>query len=152
MPKIDSAAALRGGGGSPRSTRIASYKIEARLDPLRHQIAGNETLTWTNAGDTAVDVLPFHLYMNAFKNEQSLFMRSSHGSLRTATASETGWGWIQIDSVRVAGADLTSALRYPVAAAAAPGKPAPEPRAGQPSALSGDETVIELPLAQPVEP
>jgi hypothetical protein len=135
MPKIDGSPALRG-GGPPRSPRNASYKLEARLDPVRHTIAGSETLTWTNTGSTAVDSLPFHLYLNAFKNEQSLFMRSSHGQARSATASDTGWGYIQIDSVRVGGVDLTGKLRTPTWATAA----------------GPDETVVELPLPEPVEP
>jgi hypothetical protein len=132
MPKIDGSPALRGGGAA-RSPRIASYKIEARLDPVRHQLAASETLTWTNAGQSEVDTLPFHLYLNGFKNEQSLFMRSSHGVAREAHASDTGWGYIQIESVRVGGVDLTSKLHPP--ANAAP-----------------DETVVELSLAQPVAP
>ena len=131
MPKVDGSPALRGGGAA-RSPRIASYKIEARLDAVRHQITATETLTWTNTGDSAVDVLPFHLYLNAFKNEQTVFMRSSHGALRMAHASDTGWGYIQIDSVHVAGADLIGKLRMP----------------GAPN----DDSVVELPLAQPVEP
>jgi hypothetical protein len=132
LPKIDGSPALRG-GGAPRSTRIASYKIEARLDPVRHQIAASETLTWTNPGQSAVDVLPFHLYLNGFKNEQSVFMRSSRGEARSARASDTGWGYVQIESVHVAGTDLTGKLRSPAAA-------------------GPDETVVELPLAQPIEP
>ena len=132
MPKVDGSPALRG-GGAPRTQRIASYKIEARLDPVRHVVTGSETLTWTNTGTTPVDVLPFHLYLNAFKNEQSLLMRSSHGTLRGAPASDTGWGYIQIDSVHVAGADLTSKLHNP-----------------DPQKL--DETVVELPLAEPLAP
>jgi len=144
MPKIDGSPALRG-GGAPRSPRIANYKIEARLDPARHLLTASETLTWTNAGDSAVDSLPFHLYLNAFKNEQTLFMRSSRGTVRNAHASDAGWGYIQVDSVHVAGADLTSTLR-PVAGAAT-GSPA-----GGAAGATSDETVIELPLAQPIAP
>ncbi|HEY0481305.1 MAG TPA: M1 family metallopeptidase [Kofleriaceae bacterium] len=132
MPKVDGSPALRG-GGPPRSPRIASYKIEARLDPVRHQLTGTETLTWTNTGASPVDTLPFHLYLNAFKNDQSLFMRSSHGEMRGALASDAGWGYVQIDSVHVAGADLTAKLRPPAGA-------------------GSDESVIELPLAEPVAP
>ncbi|HEX3482412.1 MAG TPA: M1 family metallopeptidase [Kofleriaceae bacterium] len=132
MPKIDAGPALRGGGPA-RSSRIASYKIEATLDPVHHQVEASETLTWTNTGQSAVDTLAFHLYLNAFKNEQSLFMRSSHGESRSARASDTGWGYIEVHSVRVAGIDLTGKLQLPAAAGT-------------------DQTVIELPLAQPVEP
>jgi len=131
-PKVDGSPALRGGGAA-RSPRNASYKIDARLDPVRHQITATQTLTWTNTGDSPVDTLPFHLYLNAFKNDQSLFMRSSRGALRGATASDTGWGYIQIDAVRIGGADVTAKLRSPAGA-------------------GGDETVVELPLADPVAP
>jgi len=131
LPKADGSPALRG-GGAPRSPRIANYKLEAKLDPVRHQIAASETLTWTNTGQSSVDALPFHLYLNAFKNEQSLFMQSSGGRVRGAHASDAGWGYIQIDSVHIAGADLTGKLRAP--------------------STGPDETVVELPLAQPLAP
>lgn len=130
LPKPDELPALRG-GGAPRSERIASYRIEARLDPARHQVTATQTLTWKNTGASAVDRLPFHLYLNAFKNEESIFMRSSRGEMRGAKASETGWGWIAVESVQVAGAELAGQLVYPHAP---------------------DQTVAELPLATPVEP
>jgi hypothetical protein len=140
LPKPDGSPALRG-GGAPRSPRIANYKLEARLDPVKHQIAATETLTWTNSGQSAVDTLVFHVYLNGFKNEESLFMRSSHGAVRDARASATGWGYMQIESVRVAGADLTTRLRFPNLANA-------------PNGVAGvkDQTVAELPLTEPVEP
>ncbi len=130
MPKIDASPALRGGGAA-RSPRAANYKIEARLDPVRHVITASQTLTWTNTSASAVDALPFHLYLNAFKNEQSLLMRTSQGMLRRARVSDTGWGFIDIESVQVAGVDLTAKLHPPANAA-------------------GDETVVELPLVEPV--
>ncbi|MEO7095452.1 MAG: hypothetical protein ABI175_19510, partial [Polyangiales bacterium] len=83
VPKVDGSPALRGGGAA-KSPRIANYKIEARLDAARHEIAATETLTWTNTGTSAVAALPFHLYLNAFKNESTLFMRSSRGETRGA--------------------------------------------------------------------
>jgi hypothetical protein len=142
MPTIDASPPLRG-GGAPRAPRIANYKIEARLDPDRHQLTASETLTWTNPGQTQVDVLPFHLYLNAFKNDQSLFMRSSRGVMRGARASDTGWGYIRIESVQIAGADLTSTLR-PLRTAG--------PGPGPGDDATADETVVELPLPQPVAP
>jgi len=130
LPKRDDTPALRG-GGTARSPRIASYKIEARLDGTRHTITASETLIWTNAGTTAVTELPFHLYLNAFKNEQSLFMRTSHGEMRRAKASDTGWGWTSLESVTIGGSELVGKLTYP----------------HQP-----DETVAIVPLEQPIEP
>jgi hypothetical protein len=133
-PKPDPNPALRG-NATPRSPRSASYKIDATLDPTRHSIAATETLAWTNTGASAVDRLPFHLYMNAFKNDQSLFMVSSHGAMRGVRAPESSWGYIQLDSVQIGGAELVATLVHP----------------NVPEAPL-DETVVELPLAQPVEP
>jgi hypothetical protein len=127
-PKLDGSPAVRG-GGAPRTPRNASYKLEARLDAERHQIAASGTLSWTNTGASAVDVLPFHLYMNAFKNESSRFMRGSRGTLRLAQASDHAWGWIRVDSLQIGGTELASKLRYPYAP---------------------DETVAELPLTEPI--
>jgi len=130
LPKRDGSPALRG-GGPPRSPRNASYKIDARLDAARHQIMATETLTWTNTGQSAVDAMPFHLYLNGFKNESSLFMQTSRGELRLAHASDNGWGWIQIESLQIAGAELAPTLTYPYAP---------------------DQTVADLKLPRPVEP
>jgi hypothetical protein len=125
LPKPDGSPALRG-GGAPRSPRNASYSIDATLDPVRHQITATQTLHWTNTGGSPVDTLPLHLYLNAFKNDHSLFMRTE---MRFARASDTGWGWIQVDSVKIDGVELAGRLSYP----------------GLP-----DETVAELPLPAPV--
>jgi hypothetical protein len=131
--KPDSFLTLRGSG--PKSQRIANYKIDARLDAVKHAITATETLTWTNTGTTAVDSLPFHLYLNAFKNDQSLFMKSSKGVVRGAHASDTAWGYIQVESVQVGGVELASKFHY-----------TPPPTA------KDDQTVAELPLPQPVLP
>ncbi|MBX3162242.1 MAG: M1 family metallopeptidase [Deltaproteobacteria bacterium] len=101
LPVPDAVSPLRTGG--PRTARIASYTIEATLDPERHQIAAVSTLTWTNTSTVQVTSLPFHLYLNAFKNEESLFWRSSRGQMRFAEATPGKWGWIRIESVIVAG-------------------------------------------------
>jgi hypothetical protein len=130
LPKPDGSPALRG-GGIPKSKRIANYKIDARLDVVKHQITATQTLTWTNTGESPVERLPFHLYLNAFKNESSLFMRSSRGAMRGARASDGGWGWIQVESVQIGGVELVSKLQ----------RPKPE---------DPDETVVELPLPEPL--
>ena len=130
LDKVEGSPALRG-GGAQKSPRIANYKIDARLDAVRHQITATETLTWTNTGKSSVDSLPFHLYLNAFKNDLSLFWRSSHGELRGQKANDASWGWIQLDSMMIGGVEQTAKL-----------KPTAPP----------DETVVELPLAQPIAP
>ncbi|HLL20673.1 MAG TPA: M1 family metallopeptidase, partial [Kofleriaceae bacterium] len=130
LPVRDDTPPLRG-GAAPKSDRIASYRIDARLDTTKHQIAATQTMRWRNTGPAAVDKLPLHLYLNAFKNEQSIFMRSSRGVMRGARASDAAWGWIQIESVQLGGVELASKLTYPHAP---------------------DESVAELALPAPIEP
>ncbi len=130
LPSPDNLPALRG-KGPPRSPRIASYKIDARLDVTRHQITATQTLTWKNTGTKSVQVLPFHMYLNAFKNESSLFMTTSRGSMRGA--DQTTWGWISVESVQVGGAELIS--KWTAKKEHAP-----------------DESVYELALPTAVEP
>jgi hypothetical protein len=129
LPVVDPNVHALRGNPQPLSPRIASYKIDARLDVVGHTITATQTLTWKNTGTTAVDVLPFHMYLNAFKNEQSAFMQSSRGSMRGA--DQKTWGWISVESIQVAGTELISKWT----AKAPP-----------------DETVYELALPTPVEP
>ena len=126
LPERSKSPALRGGGPA-RSPRNASYKIDARLDTTLHQITATETLTWTNLGASPVRALPFHLYLNAFKNETTLFMRSSRDELRDAAATDAG-GWTHVESVKIGGVERIGTLH----------------------AVGPDETVVELPLTEPL--
>jgi Peptidase family M1 domain len=132
-PIVDPFPALRD-ATKQLSPRNANYKIDVTLQPLTHQLTATQVLTWTNTGATAVSMLPFHLYLNAFRNDQSLFMVSSGGQLRGVPqgGSANDWGYINIASVQIAGSELVSQLRFPGPA--------------------DDRTVVELPLTQPVEP
>ncbi len=128
-PAPDTQAALRIPG--PRSPRAASYRIDARYDAAAHTITATETLTWRNDSGVTADALPFHLYLNGFKNETTLFMRSAHGAHRGNHAHADGWGWIEVGSIKIAGQELRATatyqgpdetvLRLPLPTAAAPG-------------------------------
>ena len=85
---------------------IVRYKMTARLDPSAKTVKGHYTLGWRNhTGDTIPD-LYFHLYLNAFKNVDSTFMREGVLSRRrelfkTGTLHlrrTNGAGWMSIAS------------------------------------------------------
>jgi hypothetical protein len=81
-------------------TDIASYTLEARLDETTRTISGKGTLTWTNASSEPTRELWFHLYLNAFKNDRTLFLRSPFGAGRSGEhASE--WGYIDVERMTV---------------------------------------------------
>jgi hypothetical protein len=93
---------------------IVRYKIDARLDTKAKTIAGHEVIVWKNHTADTIPDLQFHLYLNAFKNAQSTFMREGGSRRRNAFAelTEKHWGYEQIHKITVDGQDLTAALQY----------------------------------------
>jgi hypothetical protein len=95
------------------SDRVVDYRIWVSLDAVRHRLDGREHLVWRNPSQDQVGDLWFHLYLNAFKNTLSTFLRESGGKLRGDRMAEGQWGWIDITSMRLAdGTDLLPRLRY----------------------------------------
>ena len=124
--------------GAPRSPRNANYTIRARLDPATRAITGTETIAWRNITGRPTADLQFHLYWNGWKNPRSTFMReralSGSGGDGGRRADE--WAQIDVTAVRVDGADRAGAKRFI----------APD------DDNASDETVLSVPLAQPIEP
>lgn len=85
--------------GQNSATDIASYTISAKLDEVAHVVKGSGTLRWTNTSDKAVSEVYFHLYMNAFKNDRSVFLREKVGGFR-GDGHPTTWGKIDLTTLR----------------------------------------------------
>jgi hypothetical protein len=95
----------------PLSPRNANYTIHASLDEKDKVVKGKETLHWKNPTAGAADTMVFHLYMNAFKNNESTFMKESKGEHRGNKQEKKGWGAIDITKLVVGGVDLTKAIK-----------------------------------------
>jgi len=124
------------GGEAEGAVETASYDLEARLDASTHVVTGKGTLHWTNRSSTPVRELWFHLYLNAFKNDHTLFLRSPFGAGRSGDHAEK-WGYIDISRLAVrqlGGKDL-----WPGADRTSPGDP-------------DDQTDIRVPLPDAVDP
>jgi hypothetical protein len=138
------AAALAAGAealraAAPISPPVVEYRIQVRLDEKQHLLDGSENLTWRNPSSDPVSELRFHLYLNAFKNNSSTFMRESGGQLRGDRASTHAgdWGWVDVLSIVPAGgSDLRPAASFI------------QPDGNDPS----DQTVLSVPLPAPVPP
>ena len=89
----------------PLSPRIANYDINISLDPKEKMLRGTETLVWRNTSRDRIMELQFHLYLNAFRNSESTFMKESGGSSRGAAMDAGGWGWINVDKMAVRGGE-----------------------------------------------
>lgn len=128
----------RTGAEATLSDRVVDYAIAAELDPTTHRIAGHERLTWRNRSAQPVDVVYLHLYLNAFKGEDSTFFteqRERGFRFRSDVPVKDGeWGWIDMTRVEQAGQPVAWTTVQP------DGGPA------------SDSTVVCLKLPQPVAP
>ena len=124
----------------PLSERIASYDISVKLDTELHRLTATQTIYWQNPSDDTIRTIPFHLYLNAFKNTASTFYQESYGSGRfpdLKNTTEADWGWINIDKIKIEnGEDLSGQLRY----------------IHPDDDNDKDQTVVELVLPQPILP
>ena len=119
------------------SDHIVHYQITAQLDPVAKIVTGRVKLNWRNESPDRISELRFHLYLNAFQNEKSTFMRESGGQLRGDQMSKDDWGYIEIRRMQPAdGPDLTQMIRF----------------IHPDDNNADDHTVISVALPQPVLP
>ena len=131
------------------SERVVHYEISAELDPVMHRVAGRQTVRWRNRSDQAISTVYLHLYLNAFANPNSTFMRETRLSALTEHALAENfsaiidaplqageWGSIKLSNILQKGANAV-----------------PKQRFVQPDGGPGtDQTVLALDLAQAVAP
>ncbi|HEV8244863.1 MAG TPA: M1 family peptidase, partial [Polyangiaceae bacterium] len=99
---------------------IASYTLRARLDADRHLVSGSGTIVWNNPARVPARELYLHLYLNAFKNEKSLFLRSPFGAGRSGTRAHA-FGYIDIEHLTAR--ELGSVELWPPPVRHTPGDP-----------------------------
>lgn len=98
------------------STRIVAYVIDAKLDPVKHQIDATETLTYLNLTGEPQQTFPFHLYLNAFQ-PPSTFMTEVHRSGTRGNGPDQAWdplhfGSITVNKLESDGVDLTGKMEF----------------------------------------
>jgi hypothetical protein len=114
---------------------VADYTLRASLNPEAHTIHGEGAITWRNASATSVRELWVHLYLNAFKNERSVFLREPVGGFRGNRAL-TEWGSIDVRRFALKNADGTTTDLWPLAETHRPG--------------DDDETDARIPLPREI--
>ncbi len=127
------------GQQAPLSSRIANYDMEIRLDTEAKKIYGEQTLLWRNPSGDTIRELQYHLYLNAFRNSESTFMkeRGIPDLLADPLINGCEWAWIDVEKITDQdGNDLTNAMQYI--------HPDDDNEA--------DRTVISVPLTKPVLP
>ncbi len=97
------------------SPRNANYNMDVKLDVEKKSIDGQMQLSWRNISPDTLTELQFHLYLNAFKNSESTFMKESGGSFRGSRAEEDvlSWGYCEILDMQVEnGENLTGKIKF----------------------------------------
>jgi hypothetical protein len=105
------------------SPRNANYDIAVQLDPVRKEIKGRETIRWRNISNATTSELQFHLYWNAWRNDDSTWLRENRlrapapARPRDAVRRPDETGTSDVTSIKVTPfggttADLTSSIRY----------------------------------------
>lgn len=121
----------------PASPRQLTYVIRAQLDAATHRVEGRGTLTWRNPTAFPVPDFHLHLYLNAFRNRHSTFLRESLGAHRGAEFDDSAPGSIDVTSFRRRGGpELASSGVFN---ACDDGNP-------------DDRTVLSIPLPEPIPP
>lgn len=138
-------AAVQAQSATPLSERLANYEMNVRLDVSKRLIDGTEILTWTNNTAYTVPDLRFHLYYNAWLNQNSSMFKSVRARRYKTDLDEyreNDWAYCKVQAIQVlpqgtrAAADLTAQMAYI------------QPDDGNPD----DRTVLRVPLPQPVRP
>jgi hypothetical protein len=93
---------------------VVHYKIDARLDAGAKTVAGHQVIVWRNHTADTIPDLQFHLYLNAFKNNLSTFMREGGAESRRVRFKnqQDSWGYQQVHLLKVEGADLTGKMEF----------------------------------------
>ena len=73
---------------------VASYTLTAKLEPSAHTVHGEGAIKWRNASSLPVHEIWIHLYLNAFKNRKSTFLREPLPFRSGETMKD--WGWIDV--------------------------------------------------------
>jgi hypothetical protein len=139
-------------GGAPADDDIAlaahsddvvDYTLRATLDPVGHTVHGEGTIVWRNRSDAPVGELWVHLYLNAFKNDESAFLRERVGGRGSAALED--WGWIDVRKLILRERDGEAVDLWPKA------ELHPSDSASGTDDRA-DETDVRVPLPHPIAP
>ncbi len=79
---------------------VVDYTFTATLDPTAHTVHGEGTIVFKNTSARPLKELWLHLYLNAFKNERSVFLREPVGRFRGG-GGVRDWGYIDVKKLEL---------------------------------------------------
>jgi len=83
------------------TTPVASYTIEVTLDAEAKTLTAQEVFTYVNTTADPIPDLVFHLYLNAFRDRNSLFLQESGLGHQGYGWDPAHRGWIRVTDMRL---------------------------------------------------
>ncbi len=121
------------------SPRPANYDIRVTLDDATKTIEATQTIRFTNQSPVPIRELRMYLYLNAFKNTESSFLKGAAHIFGQSFINRTQdeWGWVDIQKIeREGGADLSGQMRH----------------VQLDDGNAGDQSVLEVPMDRAIAP
>ncbi len=81
---------------------VASYAIDVALDADAKSLTASQVITYVNTTDEPIPDLVFHLYLNAFRDENSIFLQESGTGHRGYGWYPEHAGWIRVVDIHLA--------------------------------------------------
>ena len=100
------------------SSRPTHYQIDVELNDSTKMIQSTQTIRYINQGSVEINDLRFYMYLNAFKNSNSSFLKGTSAIFGQSFANKPidEWGWIDVQKIRStyrgAVSDLSPTLKY----------------------------------------
>ena len=120
-------------------TQGIHYDIDLVYDHLKKSAKCNQKVIWTNHSPDTLAEFRLYMYLNAFKNMKSTFLKDSGGKVfgnDISKRSADDWGWQSIQTLFVDGKDHINKMRYI------------QPFDGN----TDDETILQVILDSPLMP
>ncbi|MFN0176111.1 MAG: M1 family metallopeptidase [Saprospiraceae bacterium] len=121
------------------SLRPANYEIHVTLDDQSKTVDATQTIRFTNQSPVPVRELRLYLYLNAFKNTESTYLKGTGQIFGQSFLNRkpNEWGWVDIEKIEQEGAgDLSAQKRFV------------QPDDGN----TEDQSVLEVSLTKPIMP
>ena len=84
---------------NPLSPRIANYTIRGELDHENHQLSAQQEILWINTSPDTIWEVRLYMYVNAFKNLNSTFLKGINGTIfgrDLTTWPDENFGWLSV--------------------------------------------------------
>ncbi len=86
----------------PQSQRLANYEIDLKLDHIAKKVNASQTITFKNHSPDTIFELRFYMYLNAFKNTYSTWIKGAEGNTLgqdITRRKKEDWGWVEVNEL-----------------------------------------------------